>query len=61
VGPGTWEPIGDALNGMAVGKFVFRLHGEKLAGLWELAHIQAGRQARPMDAFQKTGCVGAPA
>jgi bifunctional non-homologous end joining protein LigD len=36
---GTWEPVGDAANGMEVGKLVFRLHGEKLAGLWELVRI----------------------
>jgi len=36
---GTWEPVGDASNGMEVGKLVFHLHGEKLAGLWELVRI----------------------
>ncbi|MFM0137842.1 DNA ligase D [Caballeronia grimmiae] len=36
---GTWEPVGDARKGMDVGKLVFRLHGEKLAGLWELVRI----------------------
>ncbi|VXC65462.1 3'-phosphoesterase / DNA ligase D / DNA repair polymerase [Burkholderia sp. 8Y] len=36
---GTWEPVGDAKKGMDVGKLVFRLHGEKLAGLWELVRI----------------------
>ncbi|WP_322044066.1 DNA ligase D [Paraburkholderia sp. J67] len=36
---GTWEPVGDARNGMETGKLVFRLHGEKLAGLWELVRI----------------------
>ena len=36
---GTWEPIGDPRDGMAEGKLVFRLHGEKLAGLWELVRI----------------------
>ncbi|PRX33362.1 ATP-dependent DNA ligase LigD phosphoesterase module /ATP-dependent DNA ligase LigD polymerase module [Paraburkholderia sp. BL18I3N2] len=36
---GTWEPVGDLRNGMKVGKLVFRLHGEKLAGLWELVRI----------------------
>ena len=42
---GTWEPVGDAAAGMAAGKLVFRLHGEKLAGLWELVRI-----AKPGDA-----------
>ncbi len=36
---GTWEPVGDPRDGMAKGKLVFRLHGEKLAGLWELVRI----------------------
>src|ERR1700758_1751023 len=31
---GTWEPVGDPQQGMNSGKLVFRLHGEKLAGLW---------------------------
>ncbi|HEX2539718.1 MAG TPA: DNA ligase D [Caldimonas sp.] len=36
---GTWEPVGDVDEGMQKGKLVFRLHGEKLAGLWELVRI----------------------
>ncbi|AUT76081.1 DNA ligase D [Paraburkholderia hospita] len=36
---GAWEPVGDASKGMEAGKLVFRLHGEKLAGLWELVRI----------------------
>ncbi|HEV8314701.1 MAG TPA: DNA ligase D [Burkholderiaceae bacterium] len=36
---GTWEPVGDAHAGLAEGKLVFTLHGEKLAGLWELVRI----------------------
>jgi len=36
---GTWEPVGDPRAGMAAGKLLFRLHGEKLAGLWELVRI----------------------
>jgi bifunctional non-homologous end joining protein LigD len=36
---GTWEPVGDARLGLAQGKLVFQLHGEKLAGLWELVRI----------------------
>lgn len=41
---GTWEPVGDPREGMRAGKLLFRLHGEKLAGLWELVRI-----ARPGD------------
>ena len=36
---GTWEPVGDPHEGMKNGKLIFKLHGEKLAGLWELVHI----------------------
>ncbi|XUW91459.1 DNA ligase D [Burkholderia sp. M6-3] len=36
---GTWEPVGDPRKAMKAGKLVFRLHGEKLAGLWELVRI----------------------
>ena len=37
---GTWEPVGDPRAGLDAGKLVFRLHGEKLAGLWELVRIR---------------------
>ncbi len=36
---GSWEPVGDPREGMTVGKLLFKLHGEKLAGLWELVRI----------------------
>ncbi|MEP6872802.1 MAG: DNA ligase D [Burkholderiales bacterium] len=36
---GTWEPVGDPAKGMADGKVLFRLHGQKLMGLWELVRI----------------------
>jgi len=36
---GTWQPEGDPREGMEKGKLVFRLHGEKLAGWWELVRI----------------------
>jgi bifunctional non-homologous end joining protein LigD len=36
---GDWEPVGDPHEGMQNGKLVFNLHGEKLAGLWELVRI----------------------
>ncbi|WP_421035239.1 DNA ligase D [Mitsuaria sp. CC2] len=36
---GSWEPIGDPREGMKVGKLLFKLHGQKLAGLWELVRI----------------------
>jgi bifunctional non-homologous end joining protein LigD len=36
---GTWEPVGDPREGLNKGKLVVKLHGEKLAGLWELVRI----------------------
>ena len=51
---GTWEPVGDAPAGMVAGKLVFRLHGEKLAGLWELVRIaKPGDRQEPWMLFKK--------
>ncbi|WP_343630669.1 DNA ligase D [Roseateles sp.] len=36
---GTWTPTADAREGLAKGKLIFKLHGQKLAGLWELVRI----------------------
>jgi bifunctional non-homologous end joining protein LigD len=36
---GTWAPVGGAHAALAAGKLVFDLHGEKLAGRWELMRI----------------------
>ena len=36
---GTWEPVGDPRGGLTQGKIMFHLHGQKLAGLWELVRI----------------------
>jgi len=36
---GSWRPVGDARAGLAAGKLLFSLHGQKLAGLWELVRI----------------------
>ncbi|MDQ0142084.1 DNA ligase D [Cupriavidus necator] len=41
---GTWTPVGDPRDGMAAGKLLFDLHGQKLTGRWELVRI-----ARPGD------------
>ena len=38
---GTWEPQGDPHEGLAQGKLSFVLHGEKLAGSWELVRLRA--------------------
>jgi bifunctional non-homologous end joining protein LigD len=51
---GTWEPVGDAREGMAQGKLVFHLRGEKLAGLWELVRIaKPGDKQDPWMLFKK--------
>ena len=36
---GIWEPVGDPREGLAAGKLRFTLHGQKLAGSWELVRI----------------------
>ena len=43
---GTWEPIGDPRDGLAKGKVLFTLHGQKLAGLWELVRISKPGQKK---------------
>ena len=51
---GTWEPVGDPAEGMAKGKLLFRLHGDKLAGLWELVRIaKPGDTQDPWMLFKK--------
>ena len=51
---GTWEPVGDARAGMKAGKLVFRLRGQKLAGLWELVKIaKPGERQEPWLLFKK--------
>ena len=48
---GTWEPVGDPREGLAQGKLIFELHGEKLDGLWELVRI-----AKAAARSRNTGC-----
>jgi len=43
---GSWEPVGDPRDGVAKGKLIFKLHGQKLAGLWELVRISKPGQKR---------------
>lgn len=43
---GTWEPVSDPRAGLRDGKFVFRLHGQKLAGLWQLVRTSKGDAKR---------------
>ncbi|HEX3762841.1 MAG TPA: non-homologous end-joining DNA ligase [Kofleriaceae bacterium] len=40
---GTWQPDGDARDGMANGKLTFALHGEKLHGRWHLVRTRGIR------------------
>jgi bifunctional non-homologous end joining protein LigD len=36
---GHWQPVGDPHAGLEAGKLLFQLHGQKLAGMWELVRI----------------------
>jgi bifunctional non-homologous end joining protein LigD len=58
---GTWEPVGDARKGLAAGKLVFRLHGHKLEGLWELVNIaKGGERQEPWILFKKRDAFARP-
>jgi len=37
---GSWEPAGDPVKGVAEGKLLFTVHGQKLHGQWELVRIK---------------------
>ena len=37
---GRWEPAGDPEQGLAEGKLLFTVHGQKLHGQWELVRIK---------------------
>jgi bifunctional non-homologous end joining protein LigD len=53
---GTWEPVGDPQEGMAKGKLLFKLHGQKLLGLWELVKIaKPGEKQELWILFKKRG------
>jgi len=53
---GTWEPIGEPGEGLATGKLLFKLHGQKLMGLWELVNIaKPGDKQKPWLLFKKRG------
>ena len=58
---GTWEPVGDPHAGMAEGKLLFDLHGEKLAGRWELVRIaKPGDRQDPWILFKKRDAWARP-
>src|SRR5450432_1042013 len=46
---GTWEPHGDADEGLAKGNLKFTLHGTKLKGKWVLVRMggRAGQEGKP--------------
>ncbi len=54
---GTWAPVGEPREGLDKGKLVFHLHGQKLAGLWELVRISkpGAKQQDQWIFFKKRG------
>ena len=58
---GRWQPVGSPHQGMAEGKLVFDLHGEKLAGRWELVRIaKPGDKQDPWMLFKKRDAWARP-
>lgn len=58
---GWWEPVGDPHEGLQRGKLVFQLHGQKLAGLWELVKIaKGGERQEPWLLFKKKDGFACP-
>lgn len=58
---GTWAPIGDPREGMAAGKLLFDLFGEKLAGRWELVRIaKPGDKSEQWILFKKRDAWARP-
>jgi bifunctional non-homologous end joining protein LigD len=43
---GTWEPQGDAREGLEKGKLAFILHGERLRGRWALVRMRPDEKAK---------------
>ncbi len=53
---GSWAPVGDPAAGLANGKLLFTLHGQKLMGLWELVKIaKPGDKQELWILFKKRG------
>lgn len=51
---GVWRPVGDPHEGLAKGKLVFHMDGQKMAGLWELVKIaKGGERQEPWLLFKK--------
>ena len=58
---GTWTPVGDPHQGLAAGKLLFDLHGQKLEGRWELVKIaKPGERQEPWILFKKRDAQARP-
>ncbi|MGI9025944.1 MAG: DNA ligase D [Burkholderiaceae bacterium] len=58
---GTWTPVGNPREGLKIGKLVFELHGQKMAGLWELVRIaKPGDRQQPWLLFKKRDAYARP-
>jgi bifunctional non-homologous end joining protein LigD len=58
---GWWEPVGDPHEGLRNGKLVFALHGQKLAGLWELVRTAKRGKQEQWLLFKKRDAWARPA
>jgi bifunctional non-homologous end joining protein LigD len=65
---GSWEPLGDADEGLRTGRLKFVLHGKKLRGHWTLVRMggKAARESKPNwllikehDEFERAADAGA--
>lgn len=57
---GSWQPVGDPVEGMAGGKLLFDLHGYKLRGRWTLFRTKGGEAnhwllVKERDAYEDPG------
>ncbi len=58
---GTWEPMADPRQGLKDGKLLFKLHGHKLFGLWELVRIaKPGERQEGWLLFKKRDAYAKP-
>ncbi len=58
---GTWHPVGDPHAGLAQGKLVFEMQGQKMHGAWELVKIaQRNEKQEPWLLFKKRDAHARP-